>query len=667
MSGSSAGCSRATEYRLTCALPSEYMYNGFVTTVKARGMATRTAMTWRDVSLLLTAHARDDQSLPGAKRISTARRGFHGAATEQAHAVETQDKAPPQPCRNFISGKCRRGAFCKFAHQGAVQARSRTACYKCNKEGHHKIACPEREKEEKALTVTEPPPANAPSSGSSSETSFDDGKYDVCLMVDGAAAPAPQWMSDGGSTCNIANEEMVRLAQSAGRLLNVRSVEGKVQVGERSFVSYNQVADIKIAPDFILTNARLIPKFTTSLVSESQQLRRTGWSVSTSGARKIFVNGKGVTRLVFKIAPNGLFYRPAFSGNAARTPKVKKDEQKADNDVPGMVSDDSGSDSESSDGVSDASSDDGGKPESSRMIKGKHGMAMMAQTKKPLPSFTRHASTEKQGRSLAKQQALEARRKEQKQFKAAQALSEEKRTESDTFSFPKSSNFSVLQVDSSAMPDFLNAAGVANAGQPLISKQKAVSKPRSPEGSKHDAPRNYREAVESSESAHWKRAMGSEFSQHQTNSTFGPPVNLPPGYTPVKAKWVFKRKRDGRHKARICVQGFTMQAGRDFNNTFAPVPRQTSLRSLLALGTKLDWEMKQGDVRTAFLSTKMDAVVYVRVPDGFSEDGGPQKMGDATVHLLQIKWSARNPARFLPFPQEGEVGSGGSRGHGLTG
>ncbi len=44
-----------------------------------------------------------------------------------------------------------------------------------------------------------------------------------------------------------------------------------------------------------------------------------------------------------------------------------------------------------------------------------------------------------------------------------------------------------------------------------------------------------------------------------------------------------------------------MQEGLDFNETFAPVPVITTIRMLFALAAKYDWEIKQGDVNTAFL------------------------------------------------------------------
>ena len=39
----------------------------------------------------------------------------------------------------------------------------------------------------------------------------------------------------------------------------------------------------------------------------------------------------------------------------------------------------------------------------------------------------------------------------------------------------------------------------------------------------------------------------------------------------IGSKWVFKRKRDGRYRARLCGLGYTQVAEVDFNANFAPV------------------------------------------------------------------------------------------------
>lgn len=88
-------------------------------------------------------------------------------------------------------------------------------------------------------------------------------------------------------------------------------------------------------------------------------------------------------------------------------------------------------------------------------------------------------------------------------------------------------------------------------------------------------------------------------------------AELPKGKKPVKCKWVFKTKRDSngnvaRYKARLVAKGFTQVAGVDYNETFSPVVRYTSIRFLLAMAVQFDLRVTQMDVVTAFLHEKLD-------------------------------------------------------------
>ena len=133
-------------------------------------------------------------------------------------------------------------------------------------------------------------------------------------------------------------------------------------------------------------------------------------------------------------------------------------------------------------------------------------------------------------------------------------------------------------------------------------------------------PSSIPKALAGSEALAWSKSLDSEVTQHEKNETFGPaidPKDLPPGIKAIPFDCVLAEKRDGRKKVRGIVKGFRMTQGLDYNETFAPVPCISILRFFFALAAKLDWEIKQGDVNTAFLCAEMDAVVYVAVPNWF--------------------------------------------------
>ena len=66
-----------------------------------------------------------------------------------------------------------------------------------------------------------------------------------------------------------------------------------------------------------------------------------------------------------------------------------------------------------------------------------------------------------------------------------------------------------------------------------------------------------------------------------------------------------------------------MKEGLDFNDTFAPVAKPVTLRSLFAVATKHRRKLFSGDVETAFLTSPMDCEVWVRMPPYWGKDEEP--------------------------------------------
>ena len=75
-----------------------------------------------------------------------------------------------------------------------------------------------------------------------------------------------------------------------------------------------------------------------------------------------------------------------------------------------------------------------------------------------------------------------------------------------------------------------------------------------------------------------------ELHNHHRNVTWVPIVasEVPRDRRIHKLVWVYKVKRDGSAKARLCVQGCTMVIGQDFDQVFAHTLRTSSVRTLFA-------------------------------------------------------------------------------------
>lgn len=128
-----------------------------------------------------------------------------------------------------------------------------------------------------------------------------------------------------------------------------------------------------------------------------------------------------------------------------------------------------------------------------------------------------------------------------------------------------------------------------------------------------------REAMESKDSKEWIEAMKEEYSSLIRNNTWEL-TRRQPNMKVIGSKMVLTNKlnQDGtlnRHKARIVAKGYNQIKGIDYNETFSPVCRLSTLRLLVAIVVNNDMHTKQLDIKTAYLNGKLEDNIFMEMPE----------------------------------------------------
>eukprot|EP01018_Ginkgo_biloba_P009512 Gb_17559 [translate_table: standard] len=129
-------------------------------------------------------------------------------------------------------------------------------------------------------------------------------------------------------------------------------------------------------------------------------------------------------------------------------------------------------------------------------------------------------------------------------------------------------------------------------------------------------------------------------------------VKLPSDKKAIGCRWVYKMKyqSDGaidKYKARLVAKGYAQTEGVDFEETFAPVAKMTTIRMLINLASHSGWELQQMDVKSAFLHGILDEEVYMRQPKGFVQVGQEHLVCRLKKALYGLKQAPRAWYSFI--------------------
>lgn len=158
-------------------------------------------------------------------------------------------------------------------------------------------------------------------------------------------------------------------------------------------------------------------------------------------------------------------------------------------------------------------------------------------------------------------------------------------------------------------------------------------------------PTNRSEALQRDDKIHWQDAMQEEYNALMKNKTWTL-EQLPPGKKAIGSKWTYKIKTDAngniiKHKARLVAQGFSQKYGIDYDEVFAPVVKQATIRTLLTVAGVKKMQIKHIDIRTAFLNGDITEEIYMKQPEGYIETHKRNLVCRLHKSLYGLKQSAR--------------------------
>lgn len=125
---------------------------------------------------------------------------------------------------------------------------------------------------------------------------------------------------------------------------------------------------------------------------------------------------------------------------------------------------------------------------------------------------------------------------------------------------------------------------------------------------------------------HWARSIQVEIENLRHNKVWDEAI-LPTNAKAIGSKWVFRVKRDSQGnivklKSRLVVKGYRQRYQRDYTETWAGLPRMTTVRMVVALAAAHNLHIHACDVVAAFLQGKIDLDVYLEPPKGIAVGKG---------------------------------------------
>jgi hypothetical protein len=143
----------------------------------------------------------------------------------------------------------------------------------------------------------------------------------------------------------------------------------------------------------------------------------------------------------------------------------------------------------------------------------------------------------------------------------------------------------------------------------------------------------------------WDNAMDEEMAVLDANATWEL-VALPKDKKAIGCKWVYKVKHnaDGsvsRYKARLVAKDYAQTYGIDYEETYSPVAKMTTVRAIIAMAAVKGWSLHQMDVKNVFLHGDLQEEVYMEQPPGYVDETHPNLVCRLKKALYDLKQTPR--------------------------
>ncbi|GJU27518.1 retrovirus-related pol polyprotein from transposon TNT 1-94 [Tanacetum coccineum] len=143
----------------------------------------------------------------------------------------------------------------------------------------------------------------------------------------------------------------------------------------------------------------------------------------------------------------------------------------------------------------------------------------------------------------------------------------------------------------------------------------------------------------------WIEAMNNEISALESNHTWIL-TTLPSNKHPIGSKWVYRIKYNAngyvdKYKSRLVAKEHTQQEGIDYTETFAPVVKLVTVRTILVVSSINNWHVQQLDINNAFLHGDLNEEIYMQVPSGYKKFLPPNTVCKLKKSLYGLKQANR--------------------------